>query len=154
MKRNEIIAGLKVYFAISDLVCPHVHLKFGDRAWMFLSTIFLHTLLVIRRDILKAPMICNNYHARGIYDERGLRCNLCSLVRDKTMEGQVYLSAHITGQAGDFEVVGMSAKQARYLIMDNILQLSYPIRLEDSVTWLHVDTYDTEKDQPFTLFTA
>ena len=155
MKRNEIIAELKKYFAISDLVCPDVSQKFGEGAWQFFSTIFLYTLLIVRRDILKSPMICNNYtKAQGTFKQRGLRCNLCALVREKTDAGKLYLSAHTTGEAGDFDVVGMTAVQARHTIMDNAQLLPYPIRMEEGVNWLHMDTYDNGNNQPFTLFTA
>lgn len=155
MKRAEIIAALKQYFAICDLVCPDVYLKFGERAWQFFSTTYLHSLLVVRRDILKAPMICNNYtKTSGTFKQRGLRCNLCALVREKTNADTIYLSAHTTGEAGDFDVVGMTAVQARHLIIDNIDQLPYPIRLEDGVTWLHLDTYDSGNNQPYSLFKA
>lgn len=155
MKRSEIITALKTYFSIEDLVCPDTFRKHGQGSWMFLSTGYLHALLIIRRDILKAPMICNNYRqARGTFTQRGLRCNLCPLVKDKTAAGVLYLSAHTTGQAGDFNVVGMTAVQARHLIMDNIALLPFPIRLEDGVTWLHIDTYDTGNNQPYTLFKA
>nr|DAG74273.1 MAG TPA: hypothetical protein [Caudoviricetes sp.]DAG95715.1 MAG TPA: hypothetical protein [Crassvirales sp.] len=41
---------------------------------MFLSTPLLHTLLVIRRDILQKPMTINN---SSNYTQRGLRCNMC-----------------------------------------------------------------------------
>jgi len=155
MKRNEIITDLKKYFSISGLVCPDVYLKFGERGWQFFSTTYLHTLLVVRRDILKAPMVCNNYtKTGGTFKQRGLRCNLCALVLEKTNAGKIYLSAHTTGEAGDFDVAGMTAIQARLTIIENISQLPYPIRLEDGVSWLHLDTYDSGNNQPFTLFSA
>jgi len=155
MKRNEIITELKKYFTISELVCPDVFLKFGQSGWQFFSTTFLHTLLVVRRDILKTSMICNNYtQALGDFKQRGLRCNLCNLVKDKTADKKIYLSAHITGNAGDFDVKGMTAMQARQTIIDSVNQLPYPIRLEEGVTWLHLDVYDSGNNQPFTLFTA
>lgn len=59
MTRNEILSALKPYFKISELVCPHTLTKWGERSWQFLDTAFLHNLLIIRRDILQAPMICN-----------------------------------------------------------------------------------------------
>ena len=155
MKRAEIIDQLKNYFAISELVCPHTFGAFGQRAWQFLSTEFLHTLLIVRRDILKSLMTCNNFtNGGGTFRQRGLRCNLCDLVKDKTADGKIYLSAHITGNAGDFDVKGMTAMQARQTIIDNVSQLPYPIRLEEGVSWLHLDVYDSGNNQPFTLFTA
>jgi len=75
-------------------------------------------------------------------------------VVEKTNAGKIYLSAHTTGEAGDFDIAGMTAERARHIIIDNIDKLPYPIRMEDGVTWLHLDVYDSGNDQPFTLFTA
>lgn len=132
MTRDEIIRELHKFFQISELVCPHTHSKWGERSWQFLDTAFLHNLLVIRRDILKAPMICNH----GNQLQRGLRCNMCDLVRQKT---SVYLSSHKFGKAGDFTVKGMTAQEARQRIKDNAHLLPYPLRMEADVSWLHFD---------------
>ena len=59
MEREEIIKELKNYFRIGELVCNHIYSKFKDQAWMFLSTPLLHTLLVLRTEIINLPMIVN-----------------------------------------------------------------------------------------------
>lgn len=131
--RDEIIRELHRYFQVSELVCDHTHSKWGERAWQFLDTAFLHNLLVIRRDILQVPMTCNHTGA----NQRGLRCNRCKLVAEKS---SVYLSSHILGKAGDFTVQGMTAQEARSRIRDNAHMLPYPLRMEGGVNWLHIDT--------------
>ena len=133
MTRTEILAAIKPFFDIDELVCPHVYSKWKDASWQFLDTDYLHCLLVIRRDILKKPMYCNG---KG-KTERGLRCNRCSIVRGKSGP---YLSAHVLGKAGDFTVVGMSAEDARKAIKANASLLPCNIRLEKGVTWVHMDT--------------
>lgn len=130
--RNEIIEELQKYFQISELVCDHTFSKYGERAWQFLDTDFLHVLLIVRRDILQVPMVCNHSGAT----QRGLRCNMCELVKEKK---GIYLSSHILGKAGDFTCKGLTAQQARERIRDNAHLLPCNIRLEDKVTWLHVD---------------
>ena len=106
---------------------------YGENAWQFLSTCYLETLLVIREQILAAPMYCNTSNLT----QRGLRCNLCPIVANKH---SLYLSAHILGKAGDFTVRGLSAEEARNNIIQNSHLLPYPIRMEKNVTWLHIDT--------------
>lgn len=133
MNREQIIRELHRYFQVSELVCDHVHSKWGERAWQFLSTDYLHNLLVIRRDILQVPMTCNHSGA----NQRGLRCNRCELVKEKK---NAYLSSHILGRAGDFTVKGMTAEEARSRIKNNAHLLPYPLRVEGGVTWLHIDT--------------
>ena len=132
MTRETVIRELHKFFQISELVCDHTHSKWGERAWQFLDTAFLESLLVIRRDILQVPMTCNSSAAH----QRGLRCNRCELVKGKS---NVYLSSHILGKAGDFTVTGMTAEQARQRIMANASLLPCNIRLEGGVNWLHID---------------
>lgn len=144
MTRQEILQNIKPYFDIEELVCDHTFNRFGQSAWDFLDTDFLHCLLVIRRDILKKPMWCNGNGAK----QRGLRCNLCPMIKEKKVP---YISAHIQGKAGDFTVQGMTAENARKLIMDNAAMLPCKIRLEADVNWLHFDVRDSGRDK-VTLF--
>ncbi len=132
INREQTIRDLHQFFQIRELVCDHVHSQWGERAWQFLDTDYLACLLIIRRDILKAPMICNNTGAH----QRGLRCNRCELVRTKS---KAYVSAHVLGKAGDFTVKGMTAQEARNLIRNNAHLLPCNIRVESGVNWLHFD---------------
>lgn len=132
MTRQEIINAVKEYFSVSELVCDHTFAKHGEASWQFLDTDYLHALLVVRRDILQLPMVCNTKTAH----QRGLRCNLCEMVKGKKAN---YLSAHLFGKAGDFTVSGLTAEQARQKIVTNADKLPCNIRLEAGVTWLHLD---------------
>jgi hypothetical protein len=132
MTRSEIIEGLKQFFDVSELVCKHTYDEWGEKSWQFLDTDYLHCLLIIRRDILKVPMVCNHSGA----NQRGLRCNRCDLVKGKE---SVYLSSHVLGKAGDFTVQGMTAQQARSRIRNMAHLLPCNIRIEGGVSWLHFD---------------
>jgi hypothetical protein len=154
MTRNQIIIELKKYFDIQELVCPHTFQKFGEKtSWQFLDTEILHTILILRRDILKVGMICNDYKFGGKHTQRGLRCNICPLCKDKTLKNQIYLTAHANGAGMDFifgAASGMTAEKARQLIKKNDFLLPYNVRIEKDVTWLHIDCYDTgEKVKEF-----
>lgn len=145
MERQEIINKLKEYFRIGELVCDHVYAKFGDRAWMFLSTELLHTLLVLRTEIINEPIVVNT----ATMKQRGLRCNMCPLVKAKT---SVYMSAHCLGKAIDFHVPGKTAEQVRQLIKANADKLPYKIRLERDTSWVHLDVYDSGSKDKITMF--
>ena len=132
LDREQIIRELHRFFQIRELVCEHTHSKWGERAWQFLDTNYLACLLIIRRDILQLPMICNE----GGANQRGLRCNRCELVAEKS---SVYLSSHILGKAGDFTVQGITAQEARSRIRSMAHLLPCPIRMEGGVSWLHFD---------------
>ena len=95
MERQEIIKELKEFFKIQELVSGVVYRTFSEETcWSFFRTEFLHTLLIIRRDIVKSPLTCNDYDSGGTHTQRGLRENTCALVRDKTNQNSVYVSAH------------------------------------------------------------
>jgi len=102
-------------FVTQELVCPHVFKKWGDRSLMFADPRLLKWLEWFRAEINK-PVTVNTYHYKGKYSQRGYRCNLCSLVKDKTTANVMYLSAHTRFQAVDFTVAGMSDEEVRQWI--------------------------------------
>lgn len=135
MERSEIIKQVKKYFDIDELVCNHILERFGeDRAWDFLDTYALWVILILRVNILQAPMFCNN-HKNGVY-QRGMRCKMCELVKEKDY---AYLSAHLLGKGFDFTIQGMTAEQARKKIKMYPALFPCKIRMEKGVTWLHID---------------
>ena len=139
MTRNELITKLKENFDIRELVCPHCYKKFGEGSWQFLSTELLSTLYKLRYEIFQQPIIINNWHKGGKYDERGLRCNVCSLVKGKK---SVYLSAHCLGMAIDFNVGKLRSEEVFPVIKYNAHRFDYPIRVEkDTNGWTHIDVY-------------
>ena len=152
MTRSEIIAELKKYFDIRELVCPHTYKAFGDKAWQFLDTEILETILIVRRDIIKKPMTCNDYHIGGGITQRGLRCNICKLVQDKSVKNQIYLSAHCNGAGFDFVVTGMSSDAVRKSIEANSNLLPHQVRMENAVSWLHIDCYDNGSGKKVSYF--
>jgi NADH-quinone oxidoreductase subunit F len=83
MTQQGIIEEVRKYFRIEELVCPHTFNKFGESSWRFLNTGYLHTLLVLRTEVLGVPMTMNDYVFGGNITQRGLRCNLCELVKKK-----------------------------------------------------------------------
>lgn len=147
--KKMIIEELKKYFNIKELVCPHVFAKHGEISWRFLSTLYLHTLLVLRTKILKVPLVCNT----KMLTQRGLRCNLCDIVKEKTEDDIVYLSAHHLGIGGDLSSPEMTAEEMRKKIEEKQDLLPYPVRIELKVNWLHIDCYDDiDNDNKITYF--
>lgn len=149
MTREEILSEIKTYFDAEELACNHTLAKYGNQSWRFLDTMYLWCLLVIRKDILRKPMYCNNHNV-GTH-QRGLRCNLCELVKSKSA---LYLTAHGFGKAGDFTVVGMAAEEARQKIKEFQHLLPCPIRMEAGVSWLHFDVMPNDKGVMVYEFTA
>jgi hypothetical protein len=144
MTKSEVIKKVSRYFSITELVCEHTLERFGVGAWKFFNAQALETLLVLRTKILKVPLTINTQSAH----QRGLRCNLCQLVKEKETQ---YLSGHVLGCAFDILSKEMTAAQMRALIVQNKDLLPYPIRIESGVSWLHVDLL-TNTNEKVTLF--
>lgn len=145
MSKTEIIEKVKEFFKIEELVCDHTLKRFGREAsWKFLSAQGLENLYVLRTEILKVPLIINHGNAH----QRGLRCNLCPLVKSKK---NIYLSGHVLGNAYDITSKELTAAQMRQLIVENQDKLPYPVRMEADVTWLHIDL-NTYTDKKVTFF--
>jgi hypothetical protein len=147
MTRFEVIGELKEYFDIKELVSEQVYKKYKERAWSFFSIELLETLLVLRRDILQCPMIINNWFNKGSYSQRGLRCNMDPIVKEKTV---IYLGAHCLGQGLDFHTNKYSPSECRKIIKEKQDLLPYAIRLEDdksAPTWVHFDVCNITEDK-------
>ena len=128
-----------MYFQVHELVCPHVYRSFGGRSVMFADPRLLKWLDWFRTAIDR-PVIVNTYGTGGKYSQRGYRCNLCSLVKDKTLANEMYLSAHTRFQAVDFNVSDMLYEEIRQWIDRHKSDMPCNIRIEQgTVGWVHVD---------------
>ena len=143
--------NIQTYFDLEELVCKHVYDKYGDIAWSWFDPRFLETIYWIREK-MNTPMFANDYAYGGKITQRGLRCNICQLVKDATEKERVYMTSHLRGQAGDFIFQGMVAKEVREWIMKKSLFLPHPIRLENKVNWIHIDVSVNDRKQMVTLF--
>ena len=128
----NVIKEIKKYFTTTELVCSHIYARFGDEALSFYRADYLETILFLRRHF-NVPMFCNYIGMT----QRGVRCNLCEMVKSKT---RPYLSGHVLWCAGDWTFEGYTAEQMRQEIKKIAHLLPHPIRLERSVTWVHIDT--------------
>lgn len=126
-------------FRAHELVCPHVYRKYGERSLTF-ADLRLIKWLSWFREAIDRPVIVNTYGDGGTMTQRGYRCNLCSLVKDKTLADEMYLSAHTRFQAVDFNVPDMNDEEIRQWIVRHKDKMPVNIRIEaNSVGWVHVD---------------
>lgn len=140
------------HFKVHELVCPHVYKMYGDRSLMFADPRLLKWLEWFRTAIGK-PVTVNTYGVAGSYSQRGYRCNLCSIVKDKTIDNDMYLSAHTRFQAVDFSINGMGSDEVRVWLVQHASEMPYRIRLEkDTKAWTHVDVaVDPAKTELITM---
>lgn len=139
--------------SVKEIVCPHTFEKWGDGAIRFIDKDLIAVLDVIRNKILKCPIVINN----GTWKQRGLRCNCCPLVVEKTNAGKVYLSGHNLGKACDFSCKAYSVQEVHDMIKKNADLLPCKIRLEspiDATTWIHVDIMTYGQKEKVYVFRA
>jgi len=106
------------------------------------------------RDAVGRPVFVNDYVGGGKYSQRGYRCNLCPLVKDKTISGDMYLSAHTRFQAVDLQVDDMLDEEVRQWIDRHRGEMPCNIRIERGTAgWVHVDVA-TDNYQKITYFDA
>lgn len=152
--KAQWIALVKRNFDIRELVCPHTYNRWGEElSWQFLQTDLLETIYILRNQILNVPMTVNTWASGGQFDERGLRCNLCELVKSKTDRGTLYLSPHCMGAAIDFHTNEYTPEQVRNMIRQNWEKYSsIPVRIERDVNWVHIDVFDRANGNLITEF--
>ena len=129
---------IKKYFQIEELVDEPTLKKYGEElCWSFFDPRLIDTLFYIREKLGK-PIIINNWHRGGNLTQRGLRTNKSPMVVAKN---DIYCSAHMRGQAVDFDVVHKSAQDVRFMLNSHSIgeRLPHNIRLESSVHWVHLD---------------
>ena len=134
---NPIIQRFRKYFALTEVVDAQTAKRDGEKAWGYFDLRLLEVLLWIRES-LGIRIVINT----KTLQQRGLRTNICQIVKSKTLAGILYISAHMLGKAFDFSSPDMSAKDIRKWIREHINECPYPIRLEDdksATTWVHID---------------
>lgn len=142
------------HFKIHELVCSDVYNRDGESAWRYFRPVLIRFIDWVREELDK-PVYINNWYWGGYKSQRGLRCNLCPIVKGKTSKNTLYVSGHILGAAIDFNVKGMTPDEVRDWLKYNIHRFfeqwhRYPkkIRVESwafAPTWVHVDFYDHDE---------
>lgn len=136
------------FFDLPELVCEHVYEKYGNFAWNFLDPRLIVTINTIRDRIGKAIFV-NDWQIHGDKSQRGLRCPECEIVKAKK---ELYMSAHCLGKAVDFECQGLVSSEVRMWLIKNKNWWPYSFRLEDNVSWVHLDLYSFNTGEKITLF--
>ena len=132
------ITYIPKYFDIVELM-PENMLSLEDwqapkhicQAWGNFDPRLLETIDIVREKIVQAPLLCNTWHMDGNRKYCGLRPIDCSIGSKQ--------SQHKIGRAVDLVCYKYTAEQMRQMIIANQDLLPYPVRIEDGVSWLHID---------------
>ena len=130
------------YFELYELLPPELYTYdmmtsevARERAFAnYFDRKLLEIIDIIRGKIIKAPLICNTWFQDGNRVASGYRSSKCPVGVTK--------SQHKEGKAVDLVCNKYTAEQMRQMIKENAHLLPYPIRIEEGVSWLHIDTKD------------
>lgn len=140
-------------FKIHELVCPDIYKRDKELAWRYFRPELIDFIDWFRERIDR-PVYINNWFWGGDKTQRGYRCNLCHIVREKKI---LYASAHMLGAAVDFNVKDVHPNQVREYLRDNIHEFFNEhtcyirkCRLESdrlAPTWVHIDFFEHTSDE-------
>ena len=139
------------FFDLNEVFCPEVCKKYGDFAWNFMDSKLLIVMEALRMRLNKSIYV-NDYAVHGKLTQRGFRCVQCQLQKDVFQKGDLFTDPHALGKAWDFSVEGLVASEVREYIIKNKNLWPYPIRLEDNVSWCHLDTLNNSGTDKVILF--
>jgi hypothetical protein len=91
----------------------------------------------ILRDRFKCPIIINDWNTGGAHTQRGFRTD---------SDTGAVLSQHRFGRAIDMTIVNITADDFRKMAREKklIYELMYVSRIEDGVSWIHLDVANVE----------
>lgn len=151
ISETDVRERIKLYFGIQELVGKRTFKKYGERAWRFLDYRALYALLIVREGLDRSITV-NDWKWGGKRQQRGLRTIVQQMIKNFFYKDKLYLSAHLFAKAFDFDVEGMSAKSVRFWIISHQELFPFKIRLEDLVTWVHLDVIWEQKNPKVYLF--
>jgi len=147
METLNIEQKFRKYFEPHELVSALHYKEFKDKLEVYdLFSDKLKAVIVYLRESIGLSFTVNTWHKQGQFQYRGYRDKTCSI--------GAHHSLHKTGEALDFDIRGFEAEQGRKLIVEKIGNLPYPIRIENSVNWIHLDVAKFEGTHKIKFFNA
>jgi len=125
------------FFAIHELVPPHIFEKYGEKAWKFIDSRLIESIDALKEHFNLGTMTINNYYWGGDRRWSGLR----------TPKSPYYseTSQHSLGNAIDAVFSHYSAAEVRNYIIDNPHKFPHIKGMELEVSWLHIDTRNEDR---------
>jgi hypothetical protein len=120
-----------------EFLPPREYKHWGCRG----MALFMDVRVLITADQLReffgAPVTFNDWKWGGSFRYRGYRPD--SFYDQQGLSSYKSGSQHRFGRAGDCDIKGVTATEARDIIMNHQAQFPWIRRLEDDVNWVHFD---------------
>lgn len=124
-------------FYLQEFIPMDMYNEYGSRAAGVMDYRIILSAQALR-DNLGIPLSINTWHSCGERYESGLRV--------MGMKNYRPLSQHTYGRAVDIVSNKMPAQEMREHILQNRDKYPYITRMENNVTWLHIDIKDTQQE--------
>ena len=133
------------HFLIHELVPKKMYKRYGEAAWRYIDRDMIADIDKLKEIFSNGTMTINNYKFGGSREWSGIR----------TPESKYYSygSMHSYGKAFDIVFSEYDAEEVRQYILNNQDKFIAITRMEDGVSWLHIDKANTNKDV-ITMFKA
>jgi len=125
------------HFKIYELVSRDFYNKKGEDAWWYICSKLITTIDVLKRYFPKGTISINTWYWNGNRMWSGLR-----------EEGSKYYSGtsfHSFGKAVDCIFSDYTTEEVRQFIIDNPEKFPYVKGIELGVSWLHIDTRNSDE---------
>jgi hypothetical protein len=134
----------KGYFYVQELVPKAIFDQFNGQSWQFIQPEIIETINVIR-EYFNRPVIVNDWMNGGKLEYRGYRPPLYTK-NIKNFILSARHSMHYFGAAVDLSVHQMLADEVRGVILSKSHIFPHVKRMEEGVSWVHLDIKETGKD--------
>ena len=131
---------LPKYLAAHEVVDEFLYDELGDNAFKLFDADVLRGADWLRERY--GTMICNNWKQGGHFSWRGFRTYRSDVHNPRSM--------HSHGKALDLSFIHATAEEIREDIKLN--GAPFITRIEDDVSWIHIDTKGTKKDNEVYFF--
>lgn len=134
---------LSTHFRVEEFVPSELFERFGESSLWFIDKRIVDIAEVIRQRFNK-PVIINNWHSGGSFNNRGFRMPNCAIGG--------FLSQHKRGCAIDVNVEGVTPNEVYKDIVDNFslyskVGLTTVENMEFTPGWTHCDCRMTKNDK-------
>lgn len=120
------------YFKIHELVPEHIFINKGEKAWRYIDDRLISSIDMLKKHFSSGTITINNYNWGGNFQWSGLRTPDSSHYNETSL--------HSMGRAADMKFSDYTADEVRLYILSNKGFFPYIKGLEDTVSWVHIDT--------------
>jgi hypothetical protein len=140
------LAIIQGNFAVHEFVSKRIYDLCKEEAIFIINPVLLNAVVHLKKVFPKRKITINNWYWGGEFDDRGYR--------DSKSDTGSLLSEHRFGEALDCIIDGVDAETVRQYILLHQEEFPGITRIEQGVSWLHMDTKPHKRKEQIYAFIA